>query len=205
MRERVKSRDVGALSGLVFGVLWLGSQIWLSRIGIGPFGQRQDLGRTFDTKLTALYGITLLAAAATIFLLFFVADVRTRVVEAYGHGRTAGIALISGTACVALLMLSVGALFSGVSATNLDASTLETLVTLADVSFRFGVMAGTPFMLIAGATNRGEEDPPWDPITARHLVWIFLMPIFGVFIAWLFVFWTSGVAVSLHRQKAPVR
>jgi hypothetical protein len=158
----------------------------------------------FETEERAILVGTFLYMIGTLFFLWFLGLVRTRLVEAEGGShRLSSIAFAGGVAAAISLLVQPAVHATGaINNDNLSAEAAQVYLGINFAFFYAAVLATAVFLLALGLISlRGQPFPRWfGTVSIVYAVFLVIPPIGWAVLPWGFPPWLIAVSVLLFRR-----
>lgn len=158
----------------------------------------------FTTEANAILVGTFLYLIGTLFFLWFLGLIRTRLVEAEGGShRVSSIAFAGGVAAATLLLAQSAVHAAGaINNENLSADAAQVYLGINVAFFYAAEFATSIFLLALGLVSlRGQPFPRWfGTVSIVYAVCLIIPPIGWAVLLWGFPLWLVVVSVLLLRR-----
>jgi hypothetical protein len=208
--NRLEER-LAPLDGIAAVILWVAGVVILQGPAHQPPSDASGIRalRFFQDHHGAILAGTLLYAFGTLFFLWFLGLLRTRLGPAEGgERRLSSIAYAGGIAMAVCLLLTPGIHAAGaINNEHLSPDAAQVYLGLNLGAYWAAGLAGAVFLLATGLTSLASGAFPtwlaWGSIALA--VWLLIVPIAWIALIYVFPLWLIAVSVLLWRRPAPSR
>jgi hypothetical protein len=193
------------LDGIAAVVFWVAGVLVLQ----GPADQPDmdaspaDALLFFKTEENAILVGTFLYMIGTLFFIWFLGLVRTRLVEAEGGNHRVSSIAFAGGAAAAVLLLAMPAVHAAgaINNENLSADAAQVYLGINIAFFYAAEFAAAVFLLALGLVSlRGQPFPRWfGTVSIVYAVCLVIPPIGWAVLLWGFPLWLIVVSILLFR------